>query len=435
MNNGLGLSRRSLLVSIGGSALLMPLYHQASAATNRLTVDDTAALGVSKKSTTSRFVSRDFFSNRLELIRLLKEVTEVEHSLMLQYLYASFSIKPTFSSLIGDGSPNSHSLLGVAVQEMQHLGSINKLLVALGATPNLDVQDFPYEIDIYPFPMSLEPLSRHSVAKFTFCEANTRSIAADDEANAEFARQLHTVLGDERGINHVGSVYATLLTLLDDLHKTDRTLRLDFDFWTTELTRIMQEGEDHHFAFFKSVFMGTHPAFKDAPKWWQFNQHSQEYPAFDTVSNPTAFHGHDHQIKDSTAQQLAWLANLHYWSVLVLLNLHYRSSDASAKYLAVGCMLLPLKSLGSELAKRGYGIPFDRLSLGYSPSQNAAENIGFAIQLQKEADQVRNNIIRHLPADYPQDIELSNIVKLQELAAAWSKKWPIAASGKTIFSV
>jgi hypothetical protein len=40
------------------------------------------------------------------------------------------------------------NLLGVAIQEMQHLASVNRMLVDLDAAPNLVRQDFPYEPDI-----------------------------------------------------------------------------------------------------------------------------------------------------------------------------------------------------------------------------------------------------------------------------------------------
>ena len=79
---------------------------------------------------------------------------------MVQYLFAAFTLKPKYAALVGPPEPSSDGLLGIAIQEMQHLASVNKLLVALGSGPNLERQDFPNEPDIYPFPMSLERLTR-----------------------------------------------------------------------------------------------------------------------------------------------------------------------------------------------------------------------------------------------------------------------------------
>src|SRR5436853_4289082 len=79
-------------------------------------------------------IAREFEDPFLELIRLLHEACEIEHSLMIQYLYAAFSVRPQYADLVGDpGSPRSDCLLGVAIQEMQHLDQVNRLLVGLGA--------------------------------------------------------------------------------------------------------------------------------------------------------------------------------------------------------------------------------------------------------------------------------------------------------------
>ena len=50
----------------------------------------TPAPSSTEGSGTTRIV-RDFNNSRLELVRLLKEAAEIEHSLMIQYLYAAFS--------------------------------------------------------------------------------------------------------------------------------------------------------------------------------------------------------------------------------------------------------------------------------------------------------------------------------------------------------
>ena len=116
-------------------------------------------------------IYRDFNDPYLELIRLLREAAEIEHDLMVQYLYGAFSLKPAYAELLGLPQPGSPSFLGVTVEEMQHLGAVNRLLVELHAAPVLSRQDFPYESDLYPFPFELVPLNRVSLAKFTYCEA------------------------------------------------------------------------------------------------------------------------------------------------------------------------------------------------------------------------------------------------------------------------
>ncbi len=108
-------------------------------------------------------IVRDFADPYLELVRLLREASEIEHALLVQYLYGAYSLKPQYAGIRGFGFANPHDLIGVAIQEMQHLEAVNRMLGALGAAPNLVRQDFPYEPDIYPFPLNLEPLSRDIV--------------------------------------------------------------------------------------------------------------------------------------------------------------------------------------------------------------------------------------------------------------------------------
>ncbi|MGB3674700.1 MAG: ferritin-like domain-containing protein, partial [Candidatus Nanopelagicales bacterium] len=82
-------------------------------------------------------IAYEFEDPLLELVRLLHEASEVEHALLVQYLYAAFSIKlPRYKSLAGSGfSASADDLLGVAIQEMQHLDVANRMLVAVGASP------------------------------------------------------------------------------------------------------------------------------------------------------------------------------------------------------------------------------------------------------------------------------------------------------------
>ncbi len=136
---------------------------------------------------THRFspVERDFNDPYLELIRLLKEAAEIEQDLMIQYLYSAYALKPAYAEIVGGPAPNTTTLMGVVIQEMQHLRGVNRLLVELGAAPVLTRQDFPYENDLYPFPFELAPLSSVSLAKYTYVEADpvrlghVRSISND----------------------------------------------------------------------------------------------------------------------------------------------------------------------------------------------------------------------------------------------------------------
>ena len=124
--------------------------------------------------------------------------------------------------VIGAGFGDSISLVGIAVQEMHHLASVNELLTDLHAAPNLVRQDFPYEPDIYPFELSMEPLSRRSCAKYVYAEADAKVLDPDNPDNADAASQAYiaAVLGALGGgprPNHIGSLSGDILDRLHDV--------------------------------------------------------------------------------------------------------------------------------------------------------------------------------------------------------------------------
>src|SRR5690606_26697923 len=127
------------------------------------------------------------------------------HDLMVQYLYGAFSLKPAYAELVGVPAPGSRSFLGITIEEMQHLGAVNRLLVELGAAPVLKRQDFPYESDIYPFAFELAPLDPVSLAKFTYCEAAPEALTqarATAVGPLRLLDQLKISLGDSIAANH-----------------------------------------------------------------------------------------------------------------------------------------------------------------------------------------------------------------------------------------
>ena len=167
LDDGIGesaASRRAFLQTMAAKGVLIPATYallsaeaDAGEAHGEATFPTNTAKAAAKRSTGVAPVVRDFSDPYLELIRLLHEASEVEHSLMLQYLYGAFSLKPAYRAIAGNPAPSANDLMGVAIQEMQHMGTVNRMLVALGAAPHLLREDFPYEPEVYPFPFNLEP--------------------------------------------------------------------------------------------------------------------------------------------------------------------------------------------------------------------------------------------------------------------------------------
>jgi len=352
-------------------------------------------------------IARDFYDPYLELIRLLKEASEIEHSLMIQYLFAAFSLKPKYQALAGPPEPSGAGLIGIAIQEMQHLAIVNKLSVALGSGPNLDRQDFPYEPDIYPFQLSLERLTRSSLARYTYVEAGRDSIPLDSQMSASdqlLCDELTAELGTNTGLNHVASLYGIIIKHLESMADGDALQLNALDEWLGKLNHIMIEGEQNHFRFFSQLFLGRHPAFAGKRNPWDLDEDHPDYPSFYVPPNPTAYLGHENQISSSEARALAWLGNLHYWMVLMMLDLYYRTNREALNAMAQTHMLGPLHSIAGRLAEHGSGLPFDRLSLGYSPAPDHAGNLRFIHRLSREADTLARKMRANLPPGYPLEL-------------------------------
>jgi hypothetical protein len=143
---------------------------------------------------------------------LLESAAEVEHALMVQYLYAAYSLKspddvtdPGQQAALDDSSADSwpQTLLAIAREEMGHLMTVQNLLALLGLPPNFEREDFPPRKDLYPFALHLEALSQQSLAKYVVAEA---------PAGAEGIEDIVAMAQASAGaaINRVGVLYGLL---------------------------------------------------------------------------------------------------------------------------------------------------------------------------------------------------------------------------------
>ena len=360
-------------------------------------------------------VVRDFADPQLELVRLLKAAAEVEHALLVQYLYAAFSIKDAYETVRGTGGfASSIDLFGVAVQVMQHLRVVNRLLVQLRAAPNLLSQSFPYDPDIYPFPLHLERLNRTSLAKYVWTEARAGVLDPENPANSAdlpFITLVNEALGNVRP-NHLGSLYGTIIALLPEVAAEQGSPLPDPQPWITRLDRIRVQGEDDHFAFFRSVFLGEHPGF-EGKKVWDVAPDHPDFPSQPVPTDPSAYEGHAGEIADAGLRELAMLADLQYWIVLMLLDLSYRRPDDGVLLTrARDHMQGPLFELGTFLAARGAAAPFDPLGMGYSPGLDNDASLAFLRRLLGESKARVSQLGDRLPPLYPRNIDSDTLTQL-----------------------
>jgi ferritin-like protein len=138
---------------------------------------------------------------------LLETAAEVEHALLVEYLYAAFSLKSVDEVTDSDERSALGEWFGVlhrtAREEMGHLMTAQNLLLAIGLPPNLEREDFPPRKDLYPFKLRLEPLTQRSLAKYVVAEAPQNALGVEDIV--ALATQATGT-----GIHHVGVIYGML---------------------------------------------------------------------------------------------------------------------------------------------------------------------------------------------------------------------------------
>ncbi len=115
---------------------------------------------------------------RNRLTELLTTAAQIEHDVMVQYLFAAFSLKKsvnefgvTYAQL--EKMRNwATPLMMVARQEMEHLGYVSNLLTAIGEAPILRRPAFPVPANKFPLnePSSLTAFSVNTMTRFVCYE-------------------------------------------------------------------------------------------------------------------------------------------------------------------------------------------------------------------------------------------------------------------------
>jgi hypothetical protein len=109
---------------------------------------------------------------REELTYALHEAAELEHGLLIQYLFAAFSLKKRLDEGITGEQQElirkwEKQILTVAREEMVHLGTVCNLLSAIAAAPHFMRPNFPQEATkYYPFSFTLSRFSDESLYRF-----------------------------------------------------------------------------------------------------------------------------------------------------------------------------------------------------------------------------------------------------------------------------
>jgi hypothetical protein len=158
-------------------------------------------------------------SPRDEAVFLLHTAAEIEHALMVQYLYAAWSLPQGGSAVVQHWR---RSILQIAREEMAHFASVQNLLRFVGGPLNFDREDFPFLTDFYPFPFRLEPLGRASLARYVAAEMPAQPDV--DPGLIDEVICLATGEGHGQPVNRVGALYNRLMILFADDQKLPNEL-------------------------------------------------------------------------------------------------------------------------------------------------------------------------------------------------------------------
>jgi hypothetical protein len=368
-------------------------------------------------------------------------------------LYAMFSLKPRHRAIQGDvtarsyleHSPLAHggtevlkkkeTFLDVALEEMQHLSLVNWFLVELGAAPNFMPHTFPFSSDLYPFEIELRSLDRYVVATSLWVEADQCKLSLSPHCRKssekpKFVKRVRRVLRkgsakyrktpiDEEKLNHVGSLYHKIIQWTRRVaKKPPGFLPADFPWaeWEARMNWIIYQGEDTHYCFFRRLFTGKAFGSQGSAIW----KPGPDFPAY-AFTPQTAYAGRPNTIPGANVRRLAWLADLHYWIILCLLDVAYRSNTRKMAYKAIDNMTLGLWFLGRHLADRYQtGIPFDQLGPHYCLGRSDLWSVNILRLLVQEASQKARELENDnlLPAGYTLQLFDVTLAGLDSLSKA-----------------
>ncbi|MCW5514731.1 ferritin-like protein [Muriicola sp. Z0-33] len=181
---------------------------------------------------------------REELILALNEAAEIEHSLLIQYLFASFTLKQSVDEGLNpleleEVNDWKRTILQVAREEMIHFGSVCNLLSAIGSGPRILRSNFPKRTDYFyglDAPFELTRFNLKTVKRFTIFEL-------PQGIDKSFGIRTLGFAPDPLRYNKVGELYNKILEAFKKIPNIligDPTMQ-DQDGWGLERPKAMSE--------------------------------------------------------------------------------------------------------------------------------------------------------------------------------------------------
>jgi Ferritin-like len=174
------------------------------------------------------------------LLVLLQIGASIEHALMVQYLYAAYSLRDD----VEQARRWRETLLLIAREEMGHLLTVQNILALLGGPINVDREDYPVHTPFQAFPFQLERLTQGSLACYCYAEmpvglkeTHPEDYDAIRAAAKEHVQRQGEIFGgkvkedeDEDKVKHVGELYHQIVKILGDPRKIPDSCFVDAAF-------------------------------------------------------------------------------------------------------------------------------------------------------------------------------------------------------------
>lgn len=366
-------------------------------------------------------------AHREALIYTLGKAAELEHLIMLQYLFAAFSLKQN----VGEGLTSEmlvavgrwrKTLLGIGEQEMLHLALVQNLLTAVGAAPRLARPNFPMPAYSYPAGVRIEllPFGEAALRHFAFLE-RPEGMDVEDAEGFEAIGQAVALPHDEsdeivphlQEFDTIGQLYRSIQAGLEHLagrlgperlfigpanaQATEEHFRWEELVAVTDLASakraidtIVEQGEgargewrDAHFGRLLGI-LDEYLAIKQADPGFE--------PARPVVAanvRPQATGVEVPLITDPGTTRCMDLLNVVYEVLLQLLSRYFAHTDESPEQLgvladvSVGLMYAAIKPLGSVVTTQPVG--WDRPGVTAGPGFELFYQVDYLLPHRKAA--------------------------------------------------
>lgn len=333
---------------------------------------------------------------RTELVNALHEAAEIEHGLLIQYLFGALSMKKLLSEAI---SPEQQAaargwektLLGVAVDEMGHLGTVCNLIAAIGEPPYLARPNFPKASGYYPFAFELVPFSDEFLYRIQVFEL-PRGFPPPPPPDSDLGKVkiagYEAIAPDPLTYKYVGELYEQIADAFLTIPQDDLFLGParpnTLDDWSIRLGIRRVHDAGSAIAALKGVIEdgeGSEGAREDS-HYQRFSRIRTDYFAHGRFSaarkvarNPmTRAHrdadGTANVIQNADTKELAELFNLTYAFMLRCLLHYFYNADRSeeqrnaVKLAAARLMSTAIRPLAELLTEQPFADPTDPLRAG-----------------------------------------------------------------------